>query len=83
MTQIEVLILFTELFHVKDEIEEWFPNGHNSVRIRLKEGVALPFDIPKVDIIFSAKSRENWRLETVEAWCDAMKTLLKAGERNV
>ena len=70
MTQIETLILFVELFHIKDEIEEWFPNGQNSVRIRLKETAPLPFDIPKVDLVFTAKSRENWKLETVESWIE-------------
>lgn len=81
MTQIEALILFADLFHIKDEIEDWFPNGNNSVRIRLKKGVALPFDIPKVDLIFTAKSRENWKLETVDSWVDTMKMLLEAGEK--
>ena len=80
MTQIEVLILFTELFHIKDEIDEWFPNGQNSVRIRLREGVMLPFDIPKVDLIFTAESREDWKLETVDSWIHTMEKFIKAGE---
>ena len=80
MTQIEVLILFTELFHIKDEIDEWFPNGQNSVRVRLKEGVMLPFDIPKVDLIFTAKSRGNWKLETIDSWVETMNKFIEKGE---
>jgi hypothetical protein len=81
MTQIEVLILFTELFHIKDEIEDWFPNGPSSVRIRLKESALLPFDIPKMDIVFTAKSRENWKLETLDSYINTMSTLIKAGDK--
>ena len=77
MTQIEVLILFADLFHIKNEIDEWFPNGCNSVRIRLKEGVMLPFDIPKVDLIFTAESREIWKLETVQSWVNTAKKLIE------
>ena len=76
MTQIEVLILFVDLFHIKDEIEEWFPNGKNAVRIRLKEGVALPFNIPKVDLIFTAETRLDWKLETVESWTNTINNKL-------
>jgi hypothetical protein len=79
MTQIETLILFVDLFRIKDEIEEWFPNGLNSVRIRLKENAPLPFDIPKVDLIFTAKSRENWKLETADSFIDALNNSYEAG----
>ena len=82
MTQIEVLILFAELFHIKDEIDAWFPNGQNSVRIRLKKGVALPFNIPKVDLIFTAKSRYDWKLETIESWINTTAKLTEEDEEN-
>ena len=83
MTQIEVLILFTELFRIKNEITDWFPNGPSSVRIRLDEGTLLPFNIPKVDLIFTAKSREDWKLETVDSWVRTMGDILKdkAGDK--
>ena len=79
MTRIELLILFQEIFHIKDEIEDWFPNGNNSIRIRLKENSVLPFAIPKVDLIFTAEYREYWRLETVESWSNTMLKTIKKG----
>ena len=83
MTQIEVLVLFVDLFHIKTEIDEWFPNGENSIRVRLKEGVPLPFNIPKVDLIFSATSRENWRLETVESFINTTLVGTNASEKDI
>lgn len=68
MTSVEILILFQEIFHVKDEIDEWFPNGKNSIRVRFKK-TTLPFELNKDgELIFTAESRDEWRLETIDSW---------------
>lgn len=70
----ELLVLFQETFHVKDEIDEWFPNGKNSIRIRFKKRTVLPFMINKGEyLIFTAASRNEWRLETIDSWINSIK----------
>lgn len=77
MTRVELLVMFQDIFHVKNEIEDWFPNGNNSIRIRLKETNMLPFAIGKGDeLIFTAKSRSEWRLETMESWIKTMSDII-------
>lgn len=77
MTRVELLILFQDIFHVKNEIEDWFPNGDSSIRIRLKETNILPFAISKgEDLIFTAKSRSEWRLETMDSWVKTMADII-------
>lgn len=82
MTHVECLILFQEIFRVKNEIDDWFPNGKNSVRIRLKEKSMLPFMIGKgEDLIFTAESRNEWRLETMESWIKNQTLIIKEKEK--
>lgn len=81
MTRAELLVLFCEIFRVKNEIEDWFPNGKNSIRIRFKEKTMLPFAIDKSkELIFTAESRDDWRLETVDSWVRTMSKLIKEKE---
>lgn len=73
MAHIELLVIFQDIFHVNEEIAEWFPNGKNSIRIRFKESSLLPFMIGKgEDLIFTAESREEWKLETVGSWVNSL-----------
>lgn len=44
--------------------EDWFPNGKNSVRVRIKDGS---------DFIFTYRSFNDWCLETVDSYIRKMK----------
>lgn len=74
MTRVELLIMFQDIFHITEEIEEWFPNGKNSISVRLKKTSLLPFNVGKgEDLIFTAASRNEWRLETIDSWVNNIK----------
>ena len=74
MSHLKTLLLFQDIFWLRDEIVEWFPNGANSIRIRLSDTGVLPFAISKKeDLIFTAKSRTQWKLETIDSWADTIK----------
>lgn len=71
MSNAELLILFRDLFHVTEEISEWFSCGENAIRLQFKNNSLLPFMIGKgEDLIFTAESRDKWQLETVSRWID-------------
>ena len=54
-----VLEQFNNLFpHLKDDVDVWFQNGKNSIRVRFRN-VALP------ELVFTFDSKKNWTLETV------------------
>lgn len=58
MTHRDVLRHFKNLFpEYVYEIDIWFPNGKNSIRIRLKH---------KEEFVFSIDDPKKWRFETVE-----------------
>ncbi len=46
------------------QIEDWFPNGKNSVRVRVKSGS---------DFVFTYDDHEDWCFETVESHIRKMK----------
>lgn len=50
-----------------DASEMWFPNGKNSVRVRLNN---------RKEIVFTFNSELDWRFETVESF---MKSMVKGG----
>ena len=68
MKPIEVLLLFKDIFHIENEIEEWFPNGLNSVRVRFCKDAKLPFKVAQTDFIFAIRDEGYWSFETVEAF---------------
>ena len=60
MLHIDVLKRFKEIFPIKDgSIEYWWPNGKNSIRVRLKNSFEL---------VLTYLSNKKWRLETVESF---------------
>ena len=64
MNHVETIKVYQDMFGVALEIiSEWFPNGKNSVRIRFK-------DRRCVEIVFTYRNNENWRLETVKQYLD-------------
>lgn len=68
MSQKEVFNKFKYYFPKFAEASEmWFPNGKNSVRVRLNN---------RKEIVFTFNSELDWRFETVESF---MKNMLKGG----
>lgn len=60
MLHIDVLKRFKKIFPIKDgSIEYWWPNGKNSIRVRLENSVEL---------VLTYLSNKKWRLETVESF---------------
>ena len=37
----------------------WFPNGHDSIRIRIS---------PSIEFIFTFHTKKSWSFETVDSW---------------
>ena len=65
MTQRDVFKAFMEISRTTEQdIEAWFPNGRDSVRVRLKN---------KKELIFTYDSPNYWRLETKGAYLTDMK----------
>lgn len=60
MSHTEILRKFKEIFRIKDEtIDTWYPNGKNSVRVKL---------ITYEDLIFTFISEDDWRVETLKSF---------------
>ena len=57
MNHDQVLAKFKEIYYLgpDDDIDIWFPNGKNSVRIRFTN---------KREIVFTYYGKDNWVLET-------------------
>ena len=53
---------------VTDLVACWFPNGKNSIRVRLVGGG---------DLIFTYISKKKWKLETVDSYLDGTKVEVK------
>lgn len=65
MSQEEVYKQFTTKFpQFAEHIQEWFPNGRNSVRVRMKTGS---------DFIFTYHNWNDWCFETVESFIKKLK----------
>jgi len=68
---IDILKRFEEVCCVKHaDILCWFPNGKNSIRVRM---YAHP------DLIFTYKSKKKWSVQTVDSWLDSQKQEVKDG----
>lgn len=44
---------------IEEHSEIWFPNGKNSVRIRLKDGR---------EIVYTCNDKDDWRLESLDSF---------------
>jgi hypothetical protein len=65
MVHTELIKKFIGVYPITmEEIKCWFPNGKNSIRVRLTIDV---------DLIFTYHSKKNWKIETVDSWLDARK----------
>lgn len=65
MTHNEVLKLFESSFpFYKSNIETWFPNGRNCIRVRQTN---------KQEIIFMFNNSKDWKLETVDSFIKSLK----------
>lgn len=64
MSQEKVFAIFNTLFpQFSGQIESWFPNGKNSIRIRR-------FD--NQDFIFTYNEPMDWRFETVDSFINGI-----------
>lgn len=60
MTHVEVYKQFDSMFpEISKHVEEWFPNGKNSVRVRIKSGS---------DFVFTYNDWNDWCYETVDSF---------------
>ena len=65
MPHLTIYDYFRKLFpQFMERIETWFPNGKNSVRIRM---------LDNQDIIFTYNGPKDWRLETVDSFIKQLK----------
>lgn len=65
MTHNVVYERFKKLFPILDEgITAWFPNGKNSIRIRM-------FD--KFDFVFTYNGGRDWKYETIDSFIKNMR----------
>ena len=46
-------------------VTHWFPNGRNSIRVRLNDG--------KTDLIFTYQNSKVWKIETVDSYLESIK----------
>lgn len=62
MSHHEVLNLFLSFFPREAmDMLTWFPNGKNSIRIRLNDGQ---------DYVFTINNKKNWRFETIDSFIE-------------
>lgn len=65
MKQEEVYQQFEKHFpQFSEHVEEWFPNGKDSIRVRIQSGS---------DFIFTYHNSWDWCLETVESFIKKLK----------
>ena len=65
MTHKDIYKWFKHIFpQYSERLKEWFPNGKDSIRIRLETGR---------DFVFTYHNREDWRFETVDSFIKQMK----------
>ena len=55
---------------LEDIVTCWFPNGKNSIRVRLRESG---------DLIFTYTSKKKWKLETVDLYLEDRKVEVVRG----
>lgn len=69
MINSEVFKKFKEVTVTDDEeIDCWFPNGKNCVRVRFKD---------KSEVVFTYWGKRKWRVETVDSYLDSIMVEVK------
>ena len=62
MVHSEILKKFQSLFpEIEEEVEVWFPNGRDSIRLRERGGLEL---------VFSVHGDCDWSIETLNLYID-------------
>lgn len=65
MTQKDVYEQFKTIFpNYAEKLDAWFPNGKNSVRIRLTD---------KQQFVFTYNKKHDWTFETVDSFVNRIK----------
>ena len=65
MAHKDVFIMFKKLFPLyAEKASEWFPNGKNSVRVRISE--------VHQDFVFTYYSNKEWRFETADIFAKSL-----------
>lgn len=66
MTDVEILILFQDIFNIKNEINDWSYIGDHSIIIHFKDTSLIPFKLNSdKTVIFTARDSGYWKLETM------------------
>ena len=61
MTHPEILTIFKQLFPLfAGGVDEWFPNGKNSIRVRISE--------VDIDYVFTYNDILDWKFETINCF---------------
>jgi hypothetical protein len=69
----KLLTKFMEIYPISyEEIECWFPNGKNSIRVRLKGND---------DLILTYISKKKWKIESVDSWLDGLRQEVVKNEK--
>lgn len=63
MTHNEVWKKFEQMFCPGERVKCWFPNGKDSIRVRLADG----------DVVFTYQSKKIWKIESVDSYLESIK----------
>lgn len=64
MRHADIKLLFDRMFDTRfGDVEAWFPNGKNSIRVRMKD---------RREFVFTYNSKNCWCLGTVDMFIDTM-----------
>ena len=72
MSHSDVFAVFKDIYLIRESgvlVDKWYPNGKNSIRVKLIGS--------HTELIFSYKSRHNWKLETRDSFVDELSNSLK------
>lgn len=70
-----IIEIFKQNFpQYKDNITEWYPNGKNSIRVKLKD---------KTEIVYTHNSDRNWSLESKKHFINKLNEQIKLVERTI
>jgi len=65
MTHNEVWEAFKKHFsEASEKVTHWFPNGKNSIRVRI---------YAYGDLVFTYKNKKIWKIETVDSYLESIK----------
>lgn len=75
MSHSEIFKKFNNIFSgIVPEVNEWFANGKDSIRVRIKNGS---------DFIFTYKSDTEWKYETLDSYIHNITIKIGGSQMNV